>query len=161
MKKCLIFLVFCSFTAFSQKKLPNVALQNLSGESVESESLIAEKRPVLISFWATWCKPCMQEINAIHKNLDIWQKETNVRFVAISVDDSRSKARVPTLVNARKWNFEVLIDENGDLQKAMNVLNVPHSFIIDSQGNIVYQHNAYSLGDEAEYLEKLRKVAGK
>ena len=158
LKKILFLSLFSTVSVFAQKKLPVASLVNLKGETISSAMLTNDNRPVLISFWATWCKPCLQEIQAINQNLEAWQKETNVRFVAISVDDSRSKARVATLANAKKWNFEVLIDENGDFQRAMNVLNVPHSFVLDAKGNVIYQHNAYALGDEEEYIKEIRKA---
>jgi cytochrome c biogenesis protein CcmG, thiol:disulfide interchange protein DsbE len=152
------FATLCLFTTFAQKSLPDVQIKDLKGETVSSKQLGETSQPTIISFWATWCKPCLQEINAIQENLDDWQKETNVKFIAISVDDSRSKARVPTLINAKKWNFAVYIDENGDLQRALNVLNVPHTFILDAEGKIIYQHTSYASGDEEEYIEIIRKL---
>ena len=87
-----------------------------------------------------------------------WQAEKKVRFITISVDDSRSKGRVPTLINSKKWKFEVYLDENGDLQRAMNVLNVPHTFVLDAKGKIIYQHTSYASGDEEAYIEAIRKI---
>jgi cytochrome c biogenesis protein CcmG, thiol:disulfide interchange protein DsbE len=157
------FAILCFFSTFAQKSLPDVQIKDLKGQTISSKQLGETSQPTIISFWATWCKPCLQEINAIAENLEDWQKETNVKFIAISVDDSRSKARVPAFVNSKKWKFErevfrVYIDENGDLQRALNVLNVPHTFILDAKGNIIYQHTSYASGDEEEYIEIVRKL---
>ncbi len=147
----------CFFTTFAQKSLPDVAIKDLQGQRVLAKQFGESSQPTIISFWATWCKPCLQEINAINESLEDWKTKNNVRFIAISVDDSRSKSRVLTLLNSKKWQFEVYIDENGDLQRALNVLNVPHTFVLDSKGKIIYQHTSYASGDEETYIEAIRK----
>lgn len=152
------FATLCLFNAFAQKSLPDVQIKDLKGQTISSKQLGETSQPTIISFWATWCKPCLQEINAIAENLEDWQKETNMKFIAISVDDSRSKARVPTFINAKKWSFAVYLDENGDLQRALNVLNVPHTFILDAKGKIIYQHTSYASGDEEEYIDIVKKL---
>ncbi len=143
---------------FAQKSLPDVSIKDLKGQSISTKQFGEASQPTVISFWATWCKPCLQEINAINENLEDWKAEKKVRFIAISVDDSRSKGRVPTFVNSKKWQFEVYIDENGDFQRALNVLNVPHTFVLDTQGKIIYQHTSYASGDEEAYIETIRKI---
>ncbi len=147
-----------SLSVFAQKSLPNVQIKDLKGQVISTQQLSETHQPIIISFWATWCKPCLQEINAIQEHLEDWEKETNVKFIAISIDDSRSKARVPTFVNSKKWKFDVYIDENGDFQRALNVLNVPHTFILDGNGKIIYQHTSYALGDEEEYIDIVRRM---
>lgn len=155
------FAILCLTNTFAQKTLPDVQIKDLQGQAISSKKLTETSQPTIISFWATWCKPCLEEINAIAENLENWQSEIKLKFIAISVDDSRSKARVPTFVNAKKWQFDVYIDENGDLQRALNVLNVPHTFIFDAKGKIIYQHTSYASGDEEEYIEIIRKLKNK
>ncbi|MDZ7933933.1 MAG: TlpA disulfide reductase family protein [Emticicia sp.] len=152
------FATLCLLDTFAQKTLPDVVVKDLQGQNISTKQFGESSQPTIISFWATWCKPCLQEINAINENLADWKIENKVRFIAISVDDSRSKGRVPTLVNSKKWKFEVYIDENGDFQRALNVLNVPHTFVLDAQGKIIYQHTSYALGDEETYIEAIRKI---
>lgn len=152
------FATLCLFDTSAQKSLPDVAIKDLQGQSISAKQLGGNSQPTIISFWATWCKPCLQEISAINENLADWQAEKKVRFIVISVDDSRSKGRVPTLINSKKWKFEVYLDENGDLQRAMNVLNVPHTFVLDAKGKIIYQHTSYASGDEEAYIEAIRKI---
>ncbi len=158
-----VFATLCIFNTFAQKSLPDVQIKDLKGQTISTKQLSEESQPIIISFWATWCKPCLQEINAIAENLEEWQKETNVKFIAISVDDSRSKARVSTFINSKKWKFDraafrVYFDDNGDFQRALNVLNVPHTLILDAKGKIIYQHTSYASGDEEAYIEVVRKL---
>lgn len=152
------FTTLCLFSTFAQKSMPDISIKDLQGKNISTKQFGETSQPTIISFWATWCKPCLQEINAINENLADWKTENKVRFIAISVDDSRSKGRVPTFVNSKKWQFEVYIDENGDFQRALNVLNVPHTFVLNAQGEIIYQHTSYAAGDEEAYIEAIRKI---
>ncbi|MDR1740143.1 MAG: TlpA family protein disulfide reductase, partial [Bacteroidales bacterium] len=104
------------------------------------------------------CKPCIKELRAISDVYEDWQEETGVKMILISIDDSRTTAQVRPLVNAQGWDFEVLLDVNNDLKRAMNVANPPHVFVLDGSGKIVYQHNGYSDGSEEEIIEEVRKV---
>ncbi|MCB0784245.1 MAG: TlpA family protein disulfide reductase, partial [Flavobacteriales bacterium] len=105
--------------------------------------------------------PCKRELNTIAEVYDDWKDETGVKLIAISIDDARSMARVAPYVNGQDWDYEVYLDPNGDFKRAMNVNNVPHTFLVDGSGTIVWQHNNYSAGDEAELLEKVREVAAR
>ncbi|GAB4447998.1 MAG: hypothetical protein OHK0036_02940 [Bacteroidia bacterium] len=140
-------------------KMPNVVVKKLNGEKVNTSDIIQNNgKPVVISFWATWCKPCKKELDAMAENFEEWQKETGVKIIAISIDDSRSSAKVVTDVKAKAWPFEVYLDENQDLKRALNVINVPHTFLLDGQGNIVWSHNSYVEGDEDILFENIKKV---
>lgn len=159
-----------SFTAFiflvfsisgQNKKLPNIKLKTIDGKTVNIAELSNDGNPIVISFWATWCKPCKTELNTIAEEYEDWQEETGVKLVAVSIDNSRSTGRVEPYINGQGWEYEVLLDPNGDLKRAMNVNNVPHTFLIDGKGNIVWDHNNYSTGDEEELLEQIKKYAHK
>ena len=83
-----------------------------------------------------------------------------MKLIAVSIDDARNSAKVKPFVDGKSWDYEVYLDENGELKRAMGVNNVPHTFLMNGKGEIVYQHNSYSPGDEEELLEKI-KEAGK
>ncbi|MDR2556683.1 MAG: TlpA family protein disulfide reductase [Bacteroidales bacterium] len=147
-------------TAFAQ--VPNIKLKDLSGKEVSLQDAIKnDGNPVLIDFFATWCKPCIKELKAISDIYEDWQKETGVKMIIVSIDDSRTTANVRTLVNAQGWDFDVLLDVNSDLKRAMNVANPPHTFVLNSEGKIVFQHNGYSEGSEDELIEEVRKAKTK
>lgn len=145
----------------NSKSLPDVTVKDMKGTQVNIKNLSNDGKPMIINFWATWCKPCLQELDEINKKYDIWQKETGVKVVAVSLDDSRSSKKVAPLVKARNWKYEILIDENSDMKRTMNVSNPPHTFLIDGNGKIVYEHNGYSLGSEDELYEKIKELTGK
>ena len=141
-------------------KLPdNVTIKNLDGQSVQTSALQNDGKPMIISFWATWRKPCNRELNTIKEVYEDWQEETGVKLIAISIDDARSAGRVKPHVNGNDWPYEVYIDQNQDFKRAMNVVNVPHTFIVNGEGEIVWQHTSFVEGSEDELLEIVKKVA--
>lgn len=151
------------FTGNAQNaaKMPSVMVQTLDGKKVDTKTFSNGGKPIIVNFWATWCAPCKRELTTIADKYDTWQEETGVKLVAISIDDSRSMARVAPFVNGQGWDYEVYLDPNGDLKRALNVNNVPHTFLLNGKGEIVYQHNNYEPGDENELYAKVKELVGK
>lgn len=141
------------------KKLPSVNIKSLEGETFNTQNIYNDGNPILVSFWALWCKPCKKEMDAYNENYEDWQDETGVKIYAVSIDDARSTAKVLPFVNGKAWEMEVLLDPNGDFKRAMNVNMIPHTFLIDGKGNVVYQHTSYYEGLEDEIFELVEKVA--
>ncbi|MBR1644557.1 MAG: TlpA family protein disulfide reductase [Bacteroidales bacterium] len=137
----------------------NISLKTLDGKSVTTSVIQNDGKPIIVSFWATWCKPCNRELNTIKEVYEDWQAETGVKLVAISIDDSRSASRVKPHVDGNGWEYEVYLDQNQDLKRAMNVINVPHTFLLNGKGEIVWQHTSFVEGSEEELIELVRKVA--
>ena len=139
-----------------QAGLPAVTLQDMNGKSVNVASLAQSGKPVVMAFFATWCKPCMRELKAIDELYADWQDETGVTVYLVSIDQGQDIHKVKPLVDGNGWEFPVLLDPNGTLKRAMNVQNVPHLFVVNSKGEIVYNHSGYSAGDETEIRKYLR-----
>jgi peroxiredoxin len=136
--------------------LPDVKLRDVNGHEVSVASLADSGKPVIISFFATWCKPCMRELKAIHELYPDWQDETGVEMYIVSTDQGQDVQKVKPLVDGNGWEFHVLLDPNGTLKRAMDVQTIPHLFIIDSKGKIIYNHVGYTDGDEEEIEAKLK-----
>jgi len=143
---------------FTYNKLPSVKLKTIKGLPFISDSITNNNKPVIISFWATWCKPCVRELTTISDVYDDWVEETGVKLYAISVDDSRSTTLVGPMINGKGWDFTVLLDPNSDFKRAMNVGPIPHTFLLNGKGEVVFQHTSFAEGDELGLIEMVRKL---
>ncbi len=145
-----------AFPAFAQKTVPSVQIKTIQGAAFDTRSLATPGQITVVSFWATWCAPCKKELDAIRDYYPEWQEKYKMRLVAISIDDARTAAKIPAMVEEKGWEYDVLTDTNKAFHQAVNATSVPHMLIIDQAGNIVYEHPGYNPGDEVE-LEKLLK----
>lgn len=153
-------LVVAVATAHAQK-LPSVTLKTIDGRTVQTDTLSNNGRPFIIDFFATWCKPCNRELNAIHEVYEEWQNETGVKIFAVSIDQAQNINKVKPLVDSYGWEYDVLLDPNGDLKRALGVQMIPYVLIVDGKGDIVYKHNGYTDGAENELIEKVRELVNK
>lgn len=152
-------ILLVSTLSFSQSlQIPAVQIKTVDGKAFNTKD-IKHDGPIIIDFWATWCKPCVLELNTIAEDYEDLVEETGVKIYAVSIDNSRTSARVAPFVNTNEWEYEVLLDPNSDFKRAMNVVNVPHVFIYDKNGKLVEQHTSYSPGDEDHLYELIRKLA--
>jgi len=140
------------------RTLPSVDLQDLNGKNVNSSTIENDGKPIIISFWATWCKPCINELSNIAEVYEEWQEKTGVKVVAISIDDARNQSKVQPFVNGKGWDYEVYLDSNADFKRAMNVNIVPHTFLLNAKREVIWQHNSYNDGDEKKLFERIKAM---
>lgn len=146
-------------TANKTNSLPQISVKDLDGKTVNFDQCVTPGQITIVSFWATWCKPCIQELINIDNLYEEWQKKYNVKLIAVSIDDSRTAPKVKPFVTSKNWTYDVLVDINSDLKRAMNVTNPPTLFLIDKTGKIVFTHTGYIEGDENELEEKIAELS--
>ena len=158
MKKFLftIALALGAAVALGAQNLPDVKLQDLSGAPVQSKSLADGGTPFVITFWASWCKPCQKELDALADIVPDWDGAFPLRIYAVCVDDARSVSRAKALLGSRDWPVIPLFDSNSDLRRALNVSSIPHVFVFDKDGKQVYTHVGYVPGDEESLLDQVK-----
>ncbi|MBR2855991.1 MAG: TlpA family protein disulfide reductase [Bacteroidales bacterium] len=146
-------------SAVAAAQVPSVTVENAKGESFDTSLLLEEGTPMIVSFWSTSCKPCIRELDAIYDALPDWLDEVKFRVVAVSTDDSRLLAKAKSFAEGRGWgeDYVLLFDKNQDFMRAMNVSVVPHVFVMDAKGKIVYSHTSYVPGNELELFEAIKK----
>ena len=156
-KALLLFAALLACTLAAQAQMPAVTLNDIDGNAVRTDTLAKPGHPVIVSFFATWCKPCQRELSAIAEVYDEWQEETGVEVIAVSIDEAQSANRVKPLVDAKGWPYRVLLDPNSELKRALGIQLIPYVVVLDETGKIIYKHNGYTDGAENELREVLDK----
>jgi thiol-disulfide isomerase/thioredoxin len=149
-------LLFSSISTVNGK-FPAAQLKNLDGEAVNITNITTKHKKTIISFWASWCKPCKNEMDAVAELYEEWQEDYDVEFVAITIDNARGLAKIPAIIATKDWNYTFLSDTNQELKQALNFQTIPQTFVVDQDNNIIYSHNGYTPGDELELEEILKK----
>ncbi len=152
------FLMLVSMSYSQDASFPDMQIPDLKGNKIDLNVLSSEGKPVVLAFWATWCGPCMLELNAINDKIDDWRAETEFNFFAVSIDDSKTVGRVQPMVNGKGWDFDILLDTNNDLKRQLNFSTPPFTLII-KDGNIVYKHLGYQPGAEDNLYEKIKEFS--
>lgn len=160
-KYVLISLMVFLGISLSFGQLPSVKVKNLDGKTIETSSLNNNGKPFIISFFATWCKPCLRELKAIHEVYADWVEETGVKVIAVSIDEGQNAMKVKPMVDNSGWEYEVLLDTNGEFKRAMGVNVVPSVFVVDGKGKIVSSRTGYTDGSEAHLLESVKELLAK
>lgn len=149
----IVFVLFLSLNLFSQsessqsgRKAPNFKLLDLDGKYMELKGITGEG-PVLISFWATWCKPCMEELAEFNKIYNDF-KDKGFKLIAISTDNEKTVAKVKPYIKSKGFNFSVLLDTNSEVARKYYAQQMPYSVMLNKDGNIIYSHLGYMKGDE-------------
>ena len=138
----------------AQKISPDMTVKDLSGNTVKMKDVLKDD-VVIVSFWATWCKPCQNELDALAEIKDTWADK--LRIVAISIDNARSASRVLSTVKAKMWPYEVYTDESSVLAKSLNISSIPFVMIVVG-GETVYSHTGYVPGNEEELIEVIKNL---
>ena len=157
--KALLIVAFLAIVSVAgAQTLPAVTLKDINGKTVQTDQLSNGGKPFIISFFATWCKPCNRELSAISEVYADWQDETGVKLIAVSIDQAQNINKVKPLVDSNGWEYDVLLDPNSDFKRALGIQMIPYVLIVDGKGNIVYKNNGYTDGAENELIEKVREL---
>jgi cytochrome c biogenesis protein CcmG, thiol:disulfide interchange protein DsbE len=160
-KTIFILLLILSFhdicMAQENKKLPSVNLKSPEGEVFNTSEIGRFGKPVILIFWATWCRPCIKELTSMADFYDDWKTKTGVIIVAVSIDDSRTQFNIRPMIKSRGWEFQFYNDPNGDFKRALGVVDIPHLFILNAAGEIIHQRTSYVEGTEMELYNLIPK----
>jgi len=110
---------------------PQFTLKTLAGPGVSLSDY--EGRPVLINFWASWCKPCRSEIPDLVAAYEA-HKETGLQVLAINLTDQEGMKAVRKFVAEFQMPFPVLLDEQGRVRRLYALIGVPTSVFIGTDG---------------------------
>lgn len=139
-------------------QLPATQVKDTAGRTIDTSTLSNDGKPFVISFFATWCKPCLRELTAIAEVYPEWQEETGMKMYVVSIDDAQNTNKVKPLADERSWEYDVLLDANSEFFRAMGAQSVPHLIICDGAGKVVYTHSGYTDGSEQEIIRIIREL---
>ena len=155
----IVFVFFISLPMLAQneedlsgRKAPNFKLIDLNGKYLELNKATGNG-PILLSFWATWCRPCLEEMAEYNKIYN-QHKEKGFTLLAVSTDTEKSVAKVKPYIKSKGYDFPVLLDTNSEVARKYYAQQMPYTVLIDKSGNIIYSHLGYMKGDEMK-VEKL------
>jgi cytochrome c biogenesis protein CcmG/thiol:disulfide interchange protein DsbE len=129
------------------------------GEEATTLGALAANGPVLLDFWATWCRPCVAaipELNALHERY----RKQGFTVVGISVDGPRNYAKVKPFVSRMAIHYPIVLDEDGSLARVFQVTSVPAAFLLDRSGRVVRVQNGYRPGEADDLDEAVRELLG-
>ncbi len=158
MKNLQLLLLFVGMHCFSQKNLPDLSLSTLDGKKVSLKNDFSEKDKLYVfSFWASWCGPCINELDEMNEVQAEWKKSINFEVIAVATDDSRTQKRVKPLVNGKEWEYTILLDTNQDFKRALSIVNIPYTIVVKNN-KIVHIQNGYVPGNEIDLYKKLKSL---
>jgi peroxiredoxin len=142
--------------AKDRRPVPAFELESLQGDRVSLASL--EGKVVVVSFWATWCVPCKQELDYLQKVYED-HAEKGFTVLAIATDGPETQSKIRTVVKQKKWGFPVLLDTDG---RAMAILNprglTPYTMFVDRKGRLAFDHEGFSTGDGEKHRAKVETL---
>lgn len=143
----------------AQENFGNSKLKAMTGKEIDFADIISNSNDtmIVVSFWATWCIPCIAELDNINDEYKEKQSVKPFKFIGIAIDDSRTAQRVKSFVKGKGWQFDVYQDINSELKRNLNVTDVPHVLIIKNH-KIVYRHTGYIAGEEDNLFEKIKNL---
>lgn len=153
---CLIGLAFAADKTTTMQSAPNFVLNDVDGKVIRLDSLV-KKGPVIMSFWALWCKMCIKELDAMKQYFGELES-LNCSYLAISQDKSRSVPEVKPFAASHKWKYQVVLDPDNKMRDLYKVQVMPSLFIIDRNQKIIFTHQGYKPGDEKKIIEKIRQL---
>ena len=127
---------------------PSFALMDLDGNNVSISEL--KGKVVVVDFWATWCGPCKASFPGMQRMVNKYRNNPNVRFLFVDTwekgDDKKKLAA--DFINANKYTFQVLMDNEDKVVSMFKVEGIPTKFVIDPKGMIRFKSVGYSGNDE-------------
>jgi len=129
-------------------KAPEFTLPNLDGEDVTLSELLKDG-PVIVDFWATWCKPCIKAFPDLQEIFDKYE-DCGLTVLAISIDGPRSTSKVGALIASKGNTFEVLLDPSQAVARKFHVTSVPRTVLVRQDGTVAWAVTGYRPTNHAE-----------
>lgn len=139
--------------ALKSKKAPDFSLKDINGKLVTLSKNYGEG-PIYISFWATWCRPCREELKIIQRLYEKYS-DRGFKVFAINTEGPRTSGKVKSYVKSNGWTFDILLDADGEVfRRKYKGFAQPYTVMTDPQGRIILNSIGFKPGDE-KHIEEL------
>lgn len=136
--------------------MQGLVLRDMDGRRVPVDSLLAEG-PVVLSFWATWCRPCRVEMPELEEIMEeVAGKQ--VHFAAVSLDTRRNRGKVEEYIRKNEIKLPVYRDPEATLAKKFKITAIPTTILLDQDAEIVYRTKGYRPGDEVLLKKEIQAL---
>lgn len=149
-----------SGTAYSETKMtvPDFNARDLNGQQIRLSTLLSDG-PVVLDFWATYCKPCLKAMPELEKIQEEF-KDRGVTILGVNEDGPRGMAKVKPFLRRLKVTYRVILDADGGLMRRFNVTGCPSVVIVSAEGDAVFRRTGYRPGDAADIRQALLDLVG-
>lgn len=154
-------LLFFTLSLGAQKNFPIPELHTLDQAAAPLSEYVGNGKPTVIALWATWCQPCHMELDGMKAHLKKWEDEYGAQVLAISVDQRHMVNRIKPLVSRKGWEYNILLDMNGQLQSVLGFRSIPQMYVLDGTGKIVESFTGFETGREAQVEKLIKKMAAR
>ncbi len=121
--------------ASEPKRLPDDAFLDKKGQKIRMVDFGG--KPTLVNLWATWCTPCVVEMPLLDKFAEHYRDQLNVVAIAL---EQKTPAEIGAFLEKRQLgNLAVFVDGSGNFGKNLGIRGIPTSFLIGSDGLILYR----------------------
>jgi len=148
MRKLLSIIVIVLLQQSLEAQNFDFAIQTLDGKKTTLDQQLSKNGYTVISFWATWCKPCLEELTIFNDLYEEWKENYNTEIIALSQDNVRSADHLRSFVRVRDWEFPVFSDPNATAQRQLSFSSIPYLIVLDKDKKVVYKSTGYTAGSE-------------
>jgi peroxiredoxin len=145
-----------SVSSSADRVAPDFTLPDITGEDLQLSELLKEG-PVIVDFWATWCKPCIKAFPELQSLLDNYT-HCGLRVVAVSVDGPRSSSRVASFIKSKGHTFDVVLDPAQKVARKYHVTSVPRTVLVGQDGVEIFAYTGYRPSNHKKLEKALEEL---
>lgn len=154
----LFFLLFVLVSFAKAQMYYEFTLPDLDGNDVSLQKIIDKSNVVMLSFWATWCTPCKEEMKKMADLYDKY-KDKGFEYVALNVDNQKSVAKVKAFITSQGYTFPVLLDTDKHVFEGYSGKDeMPYSVLINKKKEIIAVHIGFKTGDEVTIEKEIKEA---